>query len=111
MSLASLALAAALVFGAAASASAQGDPRAGRRIAGGMCAVCHGANGISTVADAPNLAGQNPTYVAIQLRAYRDGKRQHEQMAIIAKSLSDEQIADLAAWFAAIEVSVTVPPR
>jgi cytochrome c553 len=106
-----MAMAAALVFGAAASACAQGDPRAGRRLAGGLCAVCHGTNGIAVQADAPNLAGQNPIYVAIQLRAYRDGRRQHEQMAIIARGLTDEQISDLAAWFAAIEVSVNVPPR
>lgn len=106
-----LLLAAALAFGAAAPALAEGDPRAGRRIAGGLCAVCHGTNGIARAPDAPNLAGQNPIYVAAQLRAYREGKRPHEQMAIIARGLSDEQIADLAAWYAALEVSVTVPPR
>lgn len=111
----SILLAAALSFGAAATALAQplpeGDARAGRRLAGGMCSACHGANGVATAPDAPNLAGQNPLYTSMQLRAYRDGSRTHPQMAVVARMLSDTQIADLAAWFAAITVEVTVPPR
>ncbi len=112
---AALLLAAALGFGAAAPCFAQplpdGDALAGRRLAGGMCSACHGANGVATAPDAPNLAGQNPLYTAMQLRAYRDGRRAHEQMAVVARMLSDAQIADLAAWYAAIAVEVTVPPR
>jgi cytochrome c553 len=105
--------AAALMLGAAASALAQGDgdARAGRRLAGGMCAACHGNNGIAVQPDAPNLAGQNALYTAAQLRAYRDGSRGHEQMAVVARTLSDAQIADLAAWYAAIAIEVTLPAR
>ena len=73
--------------------------------------MCHGNNGIAQQPDAPNLAGQNPAYVAAQLGHFRSGERKHEQMNLIAAELSDAQIADLAAWFAAIEVEATVPGR
>lgn len=89
----------------------EGDARAGRRIAGGMCASCHGRDGIAVQPDAPNLAGQNPAYTAEQLRHFRDGKRQHEQMSVVAQGLNDAQINDLAAWYAAMEVTVALPER
>lgn len=88
-----------------------GDARAGRRLAGGQCAACHGNDGIAVQADAPNLAGQSPIYLAAQLRLYRAGKRENEQMNVVAEGLSDAQIADLAAWYAAIRVEATVPGR
>lgn len=101
--------------GASAQQAAQegggGDPRAGRRIAGRTCAACHGNDGIATLPDAPNLAGQNAQYTAAQLRAYRAGERRHEQMTVVASDLTDQQIADLAAWYAAIQVEATVPGR
>ena len=87
------------------------DPRAGRRLAGARCAVCHGNDGIAVQPDAPNLAGQNPAYLAAQLEAFRTGARQQEQMSLMARELTDAQIADLAAWYAAIEVTATVPGR
>ncbi len=104
-------LATALFLGAVAPAFAQGDPRAGRRLAGARCAVCHGNDGLAVQPDAPNLAGQGAIYVANQLRAYRAGERRHEQMNVVAGDLSDAQIADLAAWYAAIEVEARVPGR
>ena len=84
------------------------DLSAGRQKAQ-MCTTCHGRDGIATAPDAPNLAGDSSFYLAEQLRAFRDGRRQHQQMSIIAQSLSDEDIADLSAWFAAIEVTATLP--
>jgi len=56
--------------------------------------------------DAPNLAGQPAIYVAEQLRQFRSGKRQSEIMAVIAKPLTDQEIDDLAAWYASIEVQI-----
>ncbi|GAA0592105.1 cytochrome c [Craurococcus roseus] len=112
-----MALAAALVFaGAAGLAPAQeraaaGDPRAGRRLAGGQCAACHGNDGIAVLPEAPNLAGQKAGYTAAQLRHYRSGERKHEQMTVVSQGLSDQQIADLAAWYEAIQVEATVPGR
>src|SRR4029450_1376307 len=68
------------------------------------CSVCHGANGISTLPDAPNLAGHPEIYLSNQLRAYRSGERRHEVMGLVAKALSDDEIADLAAWFSSLRI-------
>ena len=106
-----IALAAVLLAGGAMAQEGPGDARAGRRLAGARCAVCHGNNGIAQQPDAPNLAGQNQAYVDTQLGHFRSGERKHEQMNVIAKELTDAQIADLAAWYAAIEVEATVPGR
>lgn len=109
--------AAALVLAAGAGiASAQeggpaGDPRAGRRLAGARCAACHGNDGIAVLPEAPNLAGQKAGYSAAQLRHYRDGGRKHELMTVVSQELTDQQIADLVAWYEAIEVTATVPGR
>ena len=88
-----------------------GDPRAGRRLAGGQCAACHGNDGIAVLPEAPNLAGQKAGYVSAQLGHYRSGERKHELMTVVSQSLSDQQIADLAAWYESIQVEATVPGR
>ena len=73
------------------------------------CAVCHGLLGVSTAPDAPNLAGQPRIYVAEQLKSFRSGKRQHEVMNVIAKPLTDDDIADLAEWYASISIEARKP--
>ena len=73
------------------------------------CATCHGANGLSTLVNAPHLAGQPAIYVAEQLKAYRSGKRQHEVMNVVAKPLSDADIDVLAAWYSSIKIEVKLP--
>ena len=85
-----------------------GDPAAGRKIVG-QCAACHGQDGIGRMPDVPNLAGESTIYLTKELNAYRSGERDHPQMSIIAKGLSDKQIADLAAWYAALKVTVEMP--
>jgi cytochrome c553 len=80
-----------------------GDQQAGRAKAA-ACTACHGALGLSQMPDAPHLAGQPEQYFAEQLKAYRSGKRSSEVMSVVAKGLSDADIADLAAWYASIEV-------
>jgi len=101
----------ATAFGLAvvASPAAARDATAGRAKAQ-ACAVCHGPIGVSVAPDAPNLAGQPAIYVAAQLRAYRNGKRQHEVMAVMAKPLSDDDIDNLAAWYASIRIEAQAPP-
>ncbi|MCY7316465.1 MAG: cytochrome c [Rubrivivax sp.] len=89
-------------------ASAQ-DVAKGRQKAQ-ACAVCHGPLGLSSAPDAPNLAAQPALYTAAQLRAYRNGTRKHEVMAVMAKPLTDDDIADLAAWYASLRVDVQPPP-
>lgn len=74
-----------------------------------MCTVCHGAAGISTLPDAPNLAGQPEIYLSNQLRAYRSGERRHEVMNVVAKPLSDDDIASLAAWYSSIRIEAKSP--
>ena len=83
------------------------DPVAGQKLAG-MCATCHGQNGLSTLPNAPHLAGQPAIYVTEQLKNYRNGSRKNEVMAVIAKPLTDDQIDDLAAWYASIQITATV---
>lgn len=104
-----LARAAALLVMLTAIPAAAGDRAAGRTRAE-ACVQCHGANGISVLPNAPNLAGQPEIYVAEQLRQFRSGRRPSEVMAVIAKPLSDRDIDDLAAWYAAIAIEAT-PPR
>lgn len=79
------------------------------RLKARRCAGCHGQLGIAVAPNAPNLAGETSLYVAMQLKAFRNGDRTHDQMSIVAKKLSDEDIADLAAWFNAIKVTATAP--
>lgn len=100
-------LAGGLMLACAVPASAQ-DARVGRDKAQ-QCSLCHGELGIANVPNAPNLAGENASYVAAQLKAFRGGKREHHQMTIIASGLTDEDIADLSAWFAKIKVEATAP--
>src|ERR1700712_4434305 len=74
-----------------------------------MCAVCHGPVGVAVAPDAPNLAGQPAVYIAGQLKAFRDGTRKHEIMSLMAKPLTDADIANLAAWYSSIHVDATPP--
>lgn len=74
-----------------------------------QCAVCHGRNGVAVNPEAPNLAGESSIYIEKQLKAFRSGERSHQQMTIIAKTLTDEEIENLAAWFSAMKVSVELP--
>lgn len=85
------------------------DAAEGRMKAEVACSLCHGHNGVSTLPNAPNLAGQQAIYVSEQLRNYRSGKRQNEVMNMIAKPLTDSEIAHLAAWFSTIKVTVEAP--
>lgn len=70
-----------------------------------VCVACHGSNGISAIPMYPNLAGQKEAYLAIALKAYRDGTRKNMVMAPMAKPLSDEDIANLAAYYASLDPS------
>jgi cytochrome c553 len=84
------------------------DAAAGRQKTA-MCQTCHGIDGVGKLPDVPHIAGENTEYLVSQLEAFRSGKRQHEQMSIIASGLSDEDVADLAAWYSSIQFTVTVP--
>jgi cytochrome c553 len=82
----------------AATARAEPPPKPARL---GLCAACHGENGIATAPGIPHLAAQNPTYLAAALRQYRSGERTAQAMRTVSGSLSDADIDTLAAWYAA----------
>ncbi len=85
-----------------------GDPAAGRELAG-TCRVCHGLDGVGTNPMIPNLGGQSEMYLVKQLQDFREGRRFDDQMTIIAEGLTDEQIGDLAAWYASVTAEFAVP--
>lgn len=84
---------------AAAAAQAAGNADAGAAKAA-TCLACHGVNGNSANPEWPSLAGQNAAYIAEQLRMFRDGKRVNVLMSPMASMLTDEDIADIGAYYA-----------
>jgi cytochrome c553 len=85
--------------GASASDASRGLNKAA------ICASCHGPAGISPVPGYPNIAGQNPLYLEYAMRRYRAGERGGEHagmMFTVMQALSDDDISDLAAYFAAL---------
>ena len=83
-----------------ASLPALADPPAAPEKAT-VCAACHGADGKATQPVYPNLAGQHANYLAHALREYRDGLRKNAVMAAQAAGLTDAEIKQLAAYYAA----------
>jgi cytochrome c553 len=85
------------------------DARAGRQKVAGVCQACHGMDGLSKNPESPNLAGQLENYLAKAVTEYRDGIRKNETMNIVAKELTDTDIADIAAFYSSIQIEV-IPP-
>jgi cytochrome c553 len=96
-----LAISAALI---SFSASAEGDPAAGKNKTA-MCSGCHGIAGFRTVYPetyhVPKLGGQSAGYIVNSLKAYKSGDRSHPSMTAIAASLNEQDMADLAAYYSA----------
>jgi len=82
------------------AAPAKPDMAKGRQIASGVCVACHGADGNSTIAANPILAGQVADYIATQLANFKSGARPSPIMKGMATPLSPEDMRDLGAWFA-----------
>jgi len=93
----------AFVSGAGGAAAAEGDPAAGKNKKA-MCAGCHGIAGYKTafpeVYSVPKLGGQHAAYIVKALQAYKSGGRRHPTMRAIASGLTDQDMADLAAYYA-----------
>lgn len=83
--------------------AAEGDPAAGHE-KNSMCAGCHGIPGYKTafpeVYRVPKLGGQHAAYIVKALQAYKSGERHHPSMRAIAAGLTDQDMADLAAYYA-----------
>jgi len=91
----------ALVMGLASGLAVAGDAAAGKAKAG-TCVGCHGAAGVSAVPMYPNLAGQHEQYLLTQLKAFKAGSRKNATMNAMVAALSDEDMADLAAYFSSL---------
>lgn len=97
-----------VTLGAAAVAQTplQGNARAGQdKIA--MCIGCHGMPDYKTtypeVYRVPKIGGQNAAYISVALHEYKKGERTHPSMRAIAASLSDQDIADIAAYYSQLK--------
>ena len=77
------------------------DAAAGQRKAL-QCQACHGLDGLAKVPGAPHLAGQVQEYLVTAMRAYKTGARQNEMMSVAMRQLSDDDIEDLAAYYAGL---------
>jgi len=95
-------LATPLAFGQQA-APQKGDADLAHRNKTAMCIGCHGIPGYKTafpsVYHVPKIAGQQPAYIINALKAYKAGERSHPSMRGIAASLTDQDMADLAAYY------------
>jgi cytochrome c553 len=87
----------------APATSAKGDPVAGKAKATAICSGCHGIPGTKTaypeVYNVPKIGGQNADYIAAALKAYRSGERYNETMKALALSLTEKEVADIAAYY------------
>jgi cytochrome c553 len=97
-------ISAALLFAAAATAHAAGDSAAGARKIF-QCQGCHGIPGVRTafpeLYSVPRLGGQHPAYIVQALQGYKKGDRSHPTMRAVAADLSDQDMADIAAYYGA----------
>ena len=88
----------------ALAADVAGDAAAGQK-KNAMCIGCHGIPGYKTaypeVYHVPKLGGQQASYIMKALQAYRSGERSHPSMRAIAAGLTDQDMADLGAYYAA----------
>jgi cytochrome c553 len=85
-----------------------GDAQAGVAKAA-VCGACHGPTGIGIAPNFPNLAGQSATYLYLQLKAYKEGRRSDPVMTGQAATLADEDMRNIAAHYAALAPKAATP--
>lgn len=83
----------------AASAMAGGNAAAGKEKSA-ACVACHGDTGVSPAPTFPNIAGQHEDYLLVSLMGYKSGERNNAIMSGIVAALSEQDMKDLAAFFA-----------
>lgn len=94
-----------LALGLAGAAQAAGDPAAGQAKAV-VCGACHGVDGNSALANFPKLAGQGERYLLKQMQDIKSGARPVVEMTGMLEPLSEQDMADVAAYFASQKMSV-----
>lgn len=87
-----------LIF-VASSAFAQADEARAKKIAGGSCFLCHGAQGESTSEVFPRLAGQHSEYIAKQLNAFKSGQRKSTAMVEMVSKLTPDEMLALGKYY------------
>ena len=87
---------------------AAGNSAAGRTVMV-KCQSCHGKDGLAIEYWSPNIAGQKQDYLVRSLMAYKGGRRMSPMMFGVVSGLSDEDMANVAAYYAAIKITVEVP--
>jgi cytochrome c553 len=95
-----------VALGLSALAPAHAADNAAAREKAGICAGCHGEDGISQTANIPSLAGQPDQFIQWQLVFFRGGARKNEQMQPIAEQISNDDVRILGAYFASL-----TPPK
>lgn len=94
-----------LLMAAVSGAQAAGDAEKGKASAV-SCAACHGADGNSAVPTFPKLAGQSEEYIVAQLKAFQDGSRKNASMAPMAMGLSEEDMANIGAYYESLNATI-----
>jgi cytochrome c553 len=106
-----IALSLTFLFGLIGSAQAvDGDLEAGKTKSA-TCAACHGADGNSMIAMYPKIAGQNADYIYKQLKDFKSGERADPVMAGMVAALSDQDMKDLAVFFASNTMKAETTPE
>ena len=82
--------------------AAAGDANAGKALAEAQCKGCHGLEGGSVAPGVPHLAAQDERYLVAALKAYKDGKRSHAALKVIAERLSESELRNVAAYYAGL---------
>lgn len=103
-----LAFAVLVMFGAVSTVSAAGDAAAGKTKSA-TCVACHGADGNSMVPTFPKLAGQHASYIAKQLADFKSQARKDPTMNGMAAPLSEQDMADLGAYFSSQTPAIGAP--
>lgn len=104
-----LAVVSCLLVLASTQALAGGDPAAGKEKSA-QCQACHGPDGNSPQPSFPKLAGQHEDYLLYTLMRYQSGKRQNPVMGGMVAALSEQDMKDLAAWYASQDGLVSIEP-
>ncbi len=100
-----LALLGIATFSHLTTAQSSGDPQAGEQLTA-VCASCHGPDGNSEVTANPKLAGQNANYTFKQLMDIKNGAREVPQMSGMLSNLDEQDLRDIAAYYAEQEVTM-----
>lgn len=107
-----LALALIAVIGLMSTAASAGDDVKAGKDKAQPCFACHGENGISPAPDMyPHLAGQHASYLVQALKDYKEGRRQNQIMTGMAEPLSEQDMEDIAAYYASLPGLITVPRK